>query len=93
LGQVTLHENKAKLFNDYFFSIFLHSSYQLPLLHKIAHITPALAEINSDERKAYTALTSLECSKATDIDGIHPDVLNILLLCLPNLSITYLAKS
>ena len=44
-------------------------------MHEISHVTPALAEICFDECEVYTALTSLECNKATSIDGICPDVL------------------
>ena len=70
-----LDEDKAKLFNHYFFSIFTHSSYQLPSLHEISHITPALAEICFDECEVYTVLASLACNKAAGIDGIRPDIL------------------
>ena len=64
-----LDEDKAKLFNHYFFSIFTHSSYQLPSLHEISHITPALAEICFDECEVYTVLASLACNKSAGIDG------------------------
>ena len=70
-----LDEDKAKVFNHYFFSAFTHSSYKLPSLHEISHITPALAEICLDECEVYTVLASLACNKATGIDGICPDVL------------------
>ena len=70
-----LDKDKAKLFNHYFFSIFTHSSYQLPSLHEISHITPALAEICFDECEVYTVLASLVCNKAAGIDGICPDIL------------------
>ena len=70
-----LDEDKAKLFNHYFFSVFTHSSYQLPSLHEISHITPALSEICFDECEVYTVLASLACNKAAGIDGIRPDIL------------------
>ena len=63
------------MFNHYFFSVFTHSSYQLPSLREVAHITPALDEICFDEREVYEVLISQDCNKAASIDGIHPDVL------------------
>ena len=77
LGQVassSLDEDKAKLFNHYFFSVFTHSSYQLPSLHEVAHITP-IDEICFDEHKVYEILISQDCNKAAGIDSIRPDVL------------------
>ena len=70
-----MDEDKAKLFNYYFFSVFTHSSYQLPSLREVAHTTPALDEICFDEREVYDVLISQDCNKAAGIDGIHPDVL------------------
>ena len=74
----SLDEDKAKLFNHYFFSVFTHSSYQLPSLHEVAHITPALDEICFDEHKVYKVLLiSQDCNMSAGIDGICPDVLII----------------
>ena len=71
----SLDEDKAKLFNHYFFSVFTHSFYQLPYLYEVAHIIPNLDKICLNECEVYEALFSLECNKAAGIDSIRPDVL------------------
>jgi len=63
-----LDEDKAKLFNHYSF-------YQLPSMHEVAHITPALDKICLDELEVHKALVSLDCNIAAGIDSIHPAVL------------------
>ena len=70
----SLDEDKAKLFNHYFFSVFTHSSYQLLSLHDVAHITPALEKIHFDECEVQEALLSLDYNKAAGIDTIHPAI-------------------
>ena len=71
----SLDEDKAKLINYYFFTVFTHSSYLLPELHEVAHATPVLDKIYLNEHEVHDALLSLNCNKAAGFDSIHPAVL------------------
>ena len=69
------NEDEANLFNNYFFSVFTNSSYQLPSIHEEAHAIPSLHKINIQVDQVYEALVSLDTSKAAGIDTINPAVL------------------
>jgi len=71
----TTDEDKAKLLNHYFFSVYTHTSYQLPPIHEVPHTTPTLNCICINEQQVYKALVSLDTSKAAGIDAINPSIL------------------
>ena len=71
----TTEEDKAKLLNHYFFSVFTHSHYQLPSLNEVYHSIPTTNYICIKEQEVYRALLSLDASKSAGIDTISPSVL------------------
>ena len=64
--------DKATLFNNYFHSVF-SSSYHCPQSTPSHHPLPLLYAIS--ESDIYTALQSIDPTKATGLDGINPKLL------------------
>jgi len=67
--------DKATLFNKYFYSVFSESSYVLPQFQDMPSTNSTTDSINFTEDEVYSALSSLDSTKATGIDGISPAVL------------------
>ena len=61
---------KASLFNSYFHSVFTQSSFPLPPVDKLLSPEVTLSDIVISESDVYSALNSLDPSKAMGIDGI-----------------------
>ena len=67
--------DKATLFNEYFFSVFVRSSYQLPLTCDLKRPSSYLDEISFCDLDVFRVLRSLDPSKAMGCDGISPKLL------------------
>lgn len=81
----TSDEDRSSLFNKYFHSVFTRSSYELPLSMDQPEGDAKLQSIQLSESDVLHALTSLDTTKATGLDGIGPKVLKscALALCDP----------
>ena len=66
---------KASLFNSYFHSVFTQSSFPLPPVDKLLSPEVTLSDIVISESDVYSALNSLDPSKAMGIDDIGPKIL------------------
>ena len=66
---------KATLFNKFFYSVFVHSSFLLPSTDNLPTPVVSLGDISITEPDVYTALASLDPSKAHGIDAIGPRIL------------------
>ena len=66
---------KATLFNKFFYSVFVHSSFLLPSKDNLPTPVASLGDISITEPDVYTALASLDPSKAHGIDAIGPRIL------------------
>ena len=71
----TYDHEKASLFNAYFHSVFTHSSFVLPPIDDLPTPVLTLSDIFVTELDVFTALSSLNPTKAGGIDGIGPRVL------------------
>jgi len=71
----TTDYEKAFLFNSYFHSVFTRSSFVLPSINELSTPVSTLSDIFVTELDVYTALASLNPTKAGGIDGIGPRVL------------------
>ena len=71
----TTDEDKTTLLNQYIFSVFTHSTYQLPSIYEVTHAAPILDCVSIDEQQIYEVLLSLDSSKSAGIDTINPLVL------------------
>ena len=71
----SLDTDKAILFNKYFYSVFVQSTYSIPPLRHNPSISSSLSSINISEEEVYYALTSLDPHKAFGVDGISPALL------------------
>ena len=67
--------DKASLFNSYFYSVFVRSSYQLPPVGDLERPSSYLSEVSFSELDVFRALRSLDPSKAMGHDGISPKLL------------------
>ena len=67
--------DKASLFNSYFYSVFVRSSYQLPPVGNLERPSSYLSEVSFTELDVFRALRSLDPSKAMGCDGISPKLL------------------
>ena len=67
--------DKASLFNSYFYSVFVRSSYQLPPVSNLERPSSYLSEVSFSELDVFRALRSLDPSKAMGCDGISPKLL------------------
>ena len=67
--------DKATLFNEYFFSVFVRSSYQLPLTCDLKRPSSYQDEISFCDLDVFRVLRSLDPSKAMGCDGISPKLL------------------
>ena len=67
--------DKATLFNEYFFSVFVRSFYQLPLTCDLKRPSSYLDEISFCDLDVLCVLRSLDPSKAMGCDGISPKLL------------------
>ena len=70
------------LFNEYFHSVFVRSSYVLPSTSVLKQPSLALGEINFSELDVFHTLQSLDTSKASGGDGISPKLLKLSALAL-----------
>ena len=72
-------DKKADLFNNYFHSVFCHSSSAVPPFGNISssELSPdaSLSTIDITEADVYKVLIELDASKAKGIDGLGPNVL------------------
>jgi len=66
-SSATLDTDKATLFDRYFYSVFSQNAYFLPAFDDMP---PIIDSISITEEEVFNALTSLDSTKATDIDGI-----------------------
>ena len=73
--RATFDAEKAALFNSYFHSVFTVSDYPLPLPSVPSEIESCLDYIEFDFVDVYTAMASLDPSKAMGIDGLGPGIL------------------
>lgn len=71
---------KATLFNVYFHSVFTISDFTLPTMETVND--PSLNNISISEDDVFSALSSLDASKATGPDGIGPRLLRSCALAL-----------
>ncbi|CAI7990631.1 Proline dehydrogenase 1, mitochondrial, partial [Geodia barretti] len=67
--------DKASLFNQYFYSVFTRSTFQLPSFSELKMPTSSLSDINFSELDVFRVLRSLDVSKAMGCDGISPKIL------------------
>lgn len=74
-AQATTDFDQAQLFNQYFYSVFTHSSYDLPLPDNLPLIDTALSTVNISTLDVFQVLCGLDPNKASSIDDIG------LLLC------------
>ena len=65
---------KATLFNNFFHSVFTHSSFQIPPLESLPTPVSTLSDIGISEMDVYEAPSSLDTTKASGPDGIGPKV-------------------
>ena len=72
-------DEKADLFNNYFHSVFCHSSSAVPSFGNISssELSPdaSLSTIDITEAAVYKVLSELDASKAKGIDGLGPNLL------------------
>jgi hypothetical protein len=66
---------KATLFNEYFHSVFTQSSFVLPPSDELPTPEASLSNIVISESDVFTALTSLDPSKAMGNDCVGPNIL------------------
>ena len=59
--------DKATLFDRYFYSVFSQSTYSLPKFEDMPSTNSTIDSINITEEEVYTALLSLDSTKATGI--------------------------
>ena len=71
----TSNTEKACLFNEYFHSIFTHSSFVLPPVSELPSPESSLINISFSDADVYSALASLDETKSMGIDRIPPKVL------------------
>ena len=67
--------DKATLFNEFFYSVFTRSSFQLPPLNNLMMTSSSLCDISFSELDVFRVLRSLDVSKAMGCDGISPRLL------------------
>ena len=73
-SEATSDQDKASLFNEYFYSVFTPSSFDTPLMRDISAPATTITNVISDT-DVYSVLASLDPSKSPGIDGIGPKVL------------------
>ena len=66
---------KATLFNNYFHSVYTQSSVTIPPLVNLPTPNLTLSDISVSELDVFSALSSLNSTKAMGIDGIGPKLL------------------
>ena len=66
---------KASLFNDYFYSVFTRTTFQLPSLASLTAPDSTLSDITISPSEVFESLTSLDPTKAMGIDSIGPRLL------------------
>lgn len=67
--------DKANLFNEYFYSVFTESNCVLPPIEVLTTPANSLSDIAITEEEVYTALVSLDPTKAMGLDEISPRIL------------------
>ena len=67
--------DKAELFNQYFFSVFTNSDFQVPNLDGCSPPANSLETIHLTESDVFNAIANLNPHKVTGIDHIAPSVL------------------
>ena len=67
--------DQARLFNEYFYSVFTHSTYDLPSPMDLSTVEPGLSTINVSTMEVFQALCDLDPNKAFGIDSISPALL------------------
>ena len=78
----TTDSAKASLFNNYFYSIFTHSSFVLPTIDELPSVDSLISDISISVSDVYSELTNHDTSKAMGIDNIGPKIIK---LCAPEL--------
>ena len=66
---------RAKLFNEFFHSIFTRTSFELPPLNNLNKPHSTINDIIIMEEEVLTTLQSLDPSKSMGTDGISPKLL------------------
>ena len=67
--------DKASLFNQFFYSVFTRSSFQLPPFSELSIPSSSLSDISFSDLDVFRVLRSLDVSKAMGCDGISPKIL------------------
>ena len=67
--------DQAQLFNQYFHSVFTHSSYKLPLYLLIYQLSKQFYQLSISSLDVFQALSNLDPSKVSGIDSINPALL------------------
>ena len=67
--------DKARLFNDFFFSVFTNESSSTIDLDSIPVLSQSLSNISFSDGDVYEALVNLKPNKAMGIDNIGPNTL------------------
>ena len=67
--------DKASLFNQFFYSVFTRSTFQLPPLHELTTHPSPISEASFTELDVFRVLRSLDVSKAMGCDGISSKLL------------------
>ena len=80
--EATSDQDKASLFNEYFYSVFTPSSFDTSLMGDISASATAITNIVISDTDVYSVLASLDPSKSSGIDGIGPKVLKYSALAL-----------
>ena len=71
----TSDEDRANLFNKYFYSVFTHSTFTLPPVSDLPILDSSITSVVISVSEIYEILSSLDTSKAMGLDGIGPNVL------------------
>lgn len=73
--QASTNQDKAQLFNDYFYSVFTHSSDSIPDQPDSTPNSDTLHNIEILSSEVFDLLTNLDTNKACGIDNISPKLL------------------
>ena len=74
-SKVESDKEKAEMFNNYFYSIYISSHFILPNMEELAKPTNSISDILLSYEEVYQVLSTLQIKKACGPDGIGPSVL------------------
>ena len=74
-SKVESDREKAEMFNNYFYSVFVSSDFVLPNMEQLTEPTNSISNISLRFEEVYQVLSILQTKKACGPDGIGPSVL------------------